>query len=164
MDIKIIPVEEKDKQILANLLELYEYDFSEFSNLDLNEDGRYGYKYLNNYWQEKDRHPFFIKVGGKLAGFVLINKHTYLSNSANAIAEFFILKKYRRGGIGQTVARQIFDMFPGKWEVTQTNQNREAQIFWRKVISEYTGGDYQEVILDNDKWKGPVQTFDNSKA
>lgn len=71
MDIKIVPIEEKDKQILANLLELYEYDFSEFSNSDLDENGRYGYKYLDNYWQEENRHPFFIKVDDKLAGFVL---------------------------------------------------------------------------------------------
>lgn len=142
-------------------MELYEYDFSEFSNSDLDENGRYGYKYLDNYWQEENRHPFFIKVDDKLAGFVLVNKHTYLSDDANAIAEFFILKKYRRGGIGSNAAKQIFDMFPGKWEVTQTNQNKDAQKFWNKVVNEYTNGNYKEVVLDNEKWKGPVLTFDN---
>ncbi|MDP2671934.1 MAG: GNAT family N-acetyltransferase [Candidatus Daviesbacteria bacterium] len=161
MKIELVSVTEKEKHILANLLELYEYDFSEFSNSDLDENGRYGYKYLDSYWQEENRHPFFIKVDDKLAGFVLVNKHTYLSDDANAIAEFFILKKYRRGGIGSTAAKQIFDMFPGKWEVTQTNQNKDAQEFWKKVINEYTNGNYKEIVLDNEKWKGPVLTFDN---
>ncbi|QQG43795.1 MAG: GNAT family N-acetyltransferase [Candidatus Daviesbacteria bacterium] len=161
MKIELVTVRDEEKHILANLLELYEYDFSEFSNSDLDENGRYGYKYLDNYWQEENRHPFFIKVDDKLAGFVLVNKHTYLSDDANAIAEFFILKKYRRGGIGSNAAKQIFDMFPGKWEVTQTNQNKDAQKFWNKVVNEYTNGNYKEVVLDNEKWKGPVLTFDN---
>lgn len=162
MKIELIPIIEKEKHILANLLELYEYDFSEFSKSDLDENGRYGYKYLDNYWQEENRHPFFIKVGCKLAGFVLVNRHIYLSDDANAIAEFFILKKYRGGGVGNTVAKQIFDMFPGKWEVSQTNQNKEAQAFWKKVIKKYTNGNYKEIVLDNERWKGPVQTFNNS--
>ena len=120
-------------------------------------------KFLSNYWQEENRHPFFIKVDAKLAGFVLVNKHTYISDDANAISEFFVLKKYRRGGIGSNAAKQIFDMFPGKWEVTQTNQNKDAQESWKKVINEYTNGNYKEVVLDNEKWKGPVQIFSNSK-
>ena len=38
--------------ILANLLELYAHDFSEFQPLDVGSDGRFGYKYLPLYWSE----------------------------------------------------------------------------------------------------------------
>ena len=31
------------------------------------------------------------------------------------------------------------------------------------VIAEYTGGHFEETILDNEQWRGPVQYFDNRK-
>src|SRR5450755_4496148 len=42
--IEVIPAKPKDEPILANLLELYAHDFSEFHNIDLGADGRFGYK------------------------------------------------------------------------------------------------------------------------
>ncbi len=33
----------------------------------------------------------------------------------------------------------------------------------RKVIDEFTNGNYREVILDNERWRGPVLIFDNNK-
>ncbi len=53
-------------------------------------------------------------------------------------------------------------MFPGKWEVRQEAQNLAAQLFWRNVIHEYTAGRYEERLVDNDLWNGPVQSFDGS--
>lgn len=67
--IEVIEVDEKQKSILAHLIELYEYDFSEFNDRDVNEFGLYGYKYLDHYWTDTDRHPFFVVVDGSYAGF-----------------------------------------------------------------------------------------------
>ena len=39
---------------------------------DVNDDGAYGYRYLDHYWTEEGRYAYFIKVSGKLAGFVMI--------------------------------------------------------------------------------------------
>ena len=77
------------------------------------------------------------------------------------IAEFFVMRKYRRMGVGRTAAFAAFEQFPGHWEVSQIFQNLPAQHFWRKVIAEYTHGNYREVVLDNEVWQGPVQTFEN---
>lgn len=63
------PVQEK--QALKRLMELYIYDFSEFLPLDVDEEGFFGYPYFDEYWSDPARHPFFIKVDGKLAGFIL---------------------------------------------------------------------------------------------
>jgi hypothetical protein len=41
-------------------------------------------------------------------------------------------------------------------------QNVAAQAFWRRVIGDYTAGHYEDIVLDNDNWHGPVQVFDNS--
>jgi predicted acetyltransferase len=50
---------------------------------------------------------------------------------------------------------------PGRWEVRVITQNAPAQVFWRSVIAEYTQGAFQEALLDDEDWRGPVFSFDN---
>ena len=61
MDIEIIKVVEEEREILARLIELYEYDFSEYENSDVNFLGLYGYTYLDYYWTENRRFPILYK-------------------------------------------------------------------------------------------------------
>jgi predicted acetyltransferase len=49
------------------------------------------------------------------------------------MAEFFILRKYRHQGIGARAAWELFDRFPGRWEVFEIIENTAAQEFWRKA-------------------------------
>jgi predicted acetyltransferase len=161
MEIAVKLASEAEKPILRNLMELYLYDFSEFDGADPGPDGLYGYPYLDRYWTEKDRHPFLVYKDGKLAGFVLVTRYNYLGLQPDCwiIAEFFVMRKYRSGGVGEFVAQQLFDRFPGDWQVGQISENVSATVFWRKVIQRYTGGKFQEVLLDSERWRGPVQMF-----
>jgi hypothetical protein len=61
MNPEVIPATVDQAAILANLLELYAHDFSEFYNLEIGEDGRFGYPCLPLYWSEPERRPFLIK-------------------------------------------------------------------------------------------------------
>lgn len=150
-----------DKPVLRNLLELCQHDYSEYDGMDVDEHGLFGYSYLDNYWTEADRHPFLIKVSGKLAGFVLVRTINDAENApVHSIAEFFVLRKYRRQGIGRQTAHQIFDMFSGTWSVAQEKDNLPAQVFWRKIIAEYTDGKYEEE--QSADWDGPIQKFENT--
>ena len=164
MDIKLVEVKENEKSVLRQLLELYNHDFSEYDQADVDAHGWYGYGYLDHYWTEPKRHPFFIKVDAKLAGFVLVNDYCYVlkDTKATAIAEFFVMRKYRRQGIGQTVAHQIFDRFPGKWEVIQCGANAPSIVFWEKVIGEYTNGAFEKHPVTTEDWEGQALIFDNS--
>ena len=54
------------------------------------------------------------------------------------------MKKYRREGIGKSVAEQIFNLQKGQWEVCQKGSNKPAQVFWNKIIDEYTKGQFKE--------------------
>lgn len=157
MDIKIEKIPYENASVLRNMMELYNYDFSEFEDADLNEHGLYGYEYIDNYWNEAGRHPFFVRVDGKLAGFALVRDSSNTGDCSH-IAEFFVLRKYRCKGVGRIMAHRIFDMFPGEWLVSQTKRNLPAQTFWRTVISEYTGGRFEEITKEN----GPAQTFETS--
>ena len=144
MDIRIEPIRIEQKSVFVQMMELYNYDFSVFSENDINEYGYFGYPRSDDYWNEAGRYPFFIRVNGKLAGLVLVRsccEYTNLENPHN-IAEFFVMKKYRRQGVGKTAAKRIFDLFPGGWEVSQWTNNLPAQRFWEAVIAEYTGGKY----------------------
>ena len=57
-DVQLELARREQSPILANLLELYAHDFSEFQPLDIGPEGRFGYKSLPLYWSESNRHPF----------------------------------------------------------------------------------------------------------
>lgn len=164
MKLEILQPTIEKRDILQNLMELYQYDFSEFESEDVNEEGLYGYKYLDNYWTIPGHFPFLIKVDGKLAGFALVREITLVDphrSSYFKISEFFIMKKYRKEGIGKKTAFYLFDFFSGVWEVAELETNLPAQRFWRKVISEYTDNNFLEV--QKDIWHGPIQLFTSQK-
>ncbi len=50
------------------------------------------------------------------------------------IAEFLILPKYRRRGIGTSAARAIFAKYPGAWVIKEVPGNDDAVNFWRQAI------------------------------
>jgi predicted acetyltransferase len=161
MNIEVTPTSVNERPILRNLMELYQYDFTEFDGADTGPLGLYDYPYLDRYWVEPERSPFLVRVDGNLAGFVLVARYNYLTGLKDTwvMAEFFIMRKYRHQGVGEHVACYIFDHFPGAWQVGQITENPAAITFWRKVIAHYTHADYQEHLLNNDNWRGPIQAF-----
>lgn len=148
----------EQKHIVENLLELYNYDFTEYVPEDVDENGRYGYEPLKYYWNEKGRHIFFIKADAHLAGFAMVR--IIQDNSYGPIfdiAEFFVMRRYRGKGIGKQIAVRIFSMFRGEWEVGELENNLPAQKFWRAIIGEFTGGNFKEIRKSD--WNGPIQRF-----
>jgi predicted acetyltransferase len=150
INIEVTPALPEQQSILANLLELYVYDFSEFLELHLGADGRFGYEQLPLYWKETNRYPFLVKVNGYLAGFVFVHKGSQISGDENVwdMAQFFILHGYRRLGIGKQVAHEIWQRFPGIWEVRVIARNQKAKIFWERAIAEFTGKAIESVSFD----------------
>ena len=161
MEIELQLISFEHKNVLRNLMELCQHDYSEFSGDDINEHGLFDYRYLDNYWTESGRYPFFIRVPGKLAGFALFRElETDQQEATYSLAEFFILRKYRRKRIGEQAACHLFDQFQGRWKVKQEAENIPAQRFWRAVIARYTQGTFQEVAEAD--WNGPIQLFSTS--
>jgi predicted acetyltransferase len=139
--LEIVPAVKEQESILANLLELYAHDFSEFHSLDIGDDGRFGYDPLPLYWSEPDRHPFLFRIEGKLAGLVLVKRGPAVSGNGAVwdMAEFFVLRGYRRRGMGTEAAHEVWKRFPGRWEVRVMQANVSAQHFWAGAISTFTG-------------------------
>jgi predicted acetyltransferase len=142
MEVEVRPALPEQGPILANLLELYAHDFSEFVDIKLGPDGRFGYERLQLYWEEPGRHPFIITADGHLAGFAFVRKGSEISGDAEVwdMAEFFVARGFRRRGVGMWAAREIWRKFPGRWEVRVIDRNRKAKEFWRRAIDEFLGG------------------------
>jgi predicted acetyltransferase len=128
-EVEIVAASLADKSVIRNLLELYLHDFSEFTDTDVDEHGVFGYGRLDHYWKESDRHPFLIRADGRLAGFALVR-----SGRPHDMAEFFVMRKYRRSGVGLLAARALFAAFPGDWQVREIAANPGATAFWRRAI------------------------------
>jgi predicted acetyltransferase len=163
MSIVLYPAAVADAATLARLFQYYVYDLSDVVNADLGADGRFALPALDAYWAETWRHPFLVRVDDQLAGFALVNQKSRITGDTTTwdIAEFFVMRRYRRRGVGTAIATQLFDSFRGPWEVRQLQANHAATSFWRRVIDEYTRGQFNEIALDDERWRGPVQSFRN---
>ena len=154
--VEVVPATLEQQSILANLLQLYAHDFSEFHDVDLGPDGRFVYASLPLYWSEPDRHPFLVRVDGRLAGFVLVKRGSEVSGDKTAwdMAEFFVIRGCRRRGIGTQIAREIWSRFPGPWEVRVMQSNVSACGFWARAISKFTDTDTHPVLIvrDGEHW------------
>ena len=165
MNIELIRAPREAAPVLDNLFQYYVYDFSEVIGVDVADDGKFARRSCEVYWEDAWRHPFLARVAGQYAGFALVHQRSHLSADPAVcdVAEFFVLRKYRRRGVGAALARQLFELFPGRWEVRQLLANEAATRFWRSVIADYTRGHFEEITSDTERWRGPVQRFDNAK-
>jgi predicted acetyltransferase len=144
--VEIVPAAITDKPVVRQLLELYHYDFTEFVPGDVDEHGLFGYRYLDHYWTESDRCPLLFRVNGNWAGFALVR-----TGSPHDMAEFFVMRRYRRSGIGIQAARAVFARFPGAWQVRQMASNPASTVFWKRAIP--------VPFEDGTHETGPMQTF-----
>lgn len=162
MQIELVAVTKSEQPLLETLAQLYQYDFSEFAGGDVGPDGRFGFVDFDRLFAQPRHHAYVINVDGRLAGFATAYRGDAFRDPDEHVwwmDEFFVMRKYRRLGVGERVATQLFENLGGTWEVGQVSTNTGAQAFWRTVIGRYTGGDYEEFELDDERWRGPVQYF-----
>ena len=138
-------VKVSEKEILRNLLEKYEYEFSQYTGDAFNELGLFGYNYLDYYWVEENRWPYFIKINDKLAGFVLVNDYSLEGTSTDfTLSEFFVAYPYRGKGVAEIATRKIFENHVGTWGLLYHPDNVRAKKFWHKVVGDLTDGNYEQ--------------------
>ena len=162
MQVALIAAVPSDEPMLSRLKQLYVYDFSEIMPVDVGEDGVFvGGTSISSCWVEPWRHAFTIRVDAKIAGFCIVDRRSRLSGNTGVsdVAEFFVMRRFRRHGVGLRAAHLAFDQFPGAWEVRERVHNVAATLFWRRAIDTYTGGEYTEHVHDDERWRGPVQSF-----
>ncbi len=165
-DIQLELALREQSPILANLLELYAHDFSEFQPLDIGPDGRFGYTSLPLYWSESNRYPFLIRSGGRLAGLALVKRGSEISDRQEVwdMAEFFVLRGFRRHRIGTLAAQEVWRRFPGVWEVRVMHSNPSASSFWMRSISEFIHESIQPVRIERNGRSWQLYSFKSERV
>lgn len=125
---------------------------------DTGPGGRFGYASLPHYWAQAERHfPFLIRHAGAVAGFALTTRGSPVSDDPDVmdVAEFFVLRRYRRSGVGRRAAEVLWHRFPGRWTVRVAAQNRNALAFWRGVVADAAGAPVSPTcqVTESTEWQ-----------
>jgi predicted acetyltransferase len=146
---QLVTLGEGDKPLIANLIQLYLYDMSAVMNFPVGADGRYEYDFLDRFWQ----HPYAIRVDGELAGFALVIEECPVTGLKPCwfMAEFFVLRGYRRQGVGCEAVDAAIALHPGQWHIAALTDNEPATLFWDRVL-EARDPKRTVVMFDDAEW------------
>jgi predicted acetyltransferase len=150
--IRLQEASQRDEPLLERLHQLHRHDLSEFSGQALPADGRYTGADVPRYLGGSPYAAYLFTVAAEPAGFALVNhrSHAYAGESVRNLDDFFILRKWRRQGIGTEAARLLFARFPGLWQVNKRTYNLTAMAFWGRVVPALSGGDFTEHVAEGD--------------
>ena len=134
--------------IMQRMGSYYVYDMSEYVGDEpgwaFPDAGEYECDDFRPYFEDPAATPFFIRVDGELAGFAIVNRQGSTPDVEYNMAQFFVHRKFKGRGIGAQAARECFQRFRGIWDVMVIPQNVGAHAFWKRTISSFTDGDFQE--------------------
>ena len=150
MEIMLERVRREKKDALFRLLQ---YSLFEESLTDLNEmndEALFDYPWFDAYFVEEEREAYFIRECGTnlLLGFSMVRRH---EDGRHSIAEFLVIPKHRRQGIGTRAAKACFALHEGPWEVKPAYGSESARLFWKKVIAQMT---------EHVNWQNGMFTFE----
>ncbi|MCJ8297517.1 MAG: GNAT family N-acetyltransferase [Pseudomonadales bacterium] len=124
---------------VKNLFQYYIYDMSEFTGWSPYANGTFNVEdsvsSLSDYWNKPDHFAYLIMVGEEVAGFSLIRIYPQRVNTFD-MGQFFVLRKFKRQGIGQSAFKLSVQAHPGKWQIRILADNLGAKAFWNKAITE----------------------------
>lgn len=136
--VELVQTGPEHAELIRNLYQFYAYESSDWEQEDVEVDGRYYIheEHLARYWQEPQWSANLVLVDGFIAGFLLIERSELPGLDALELADLFILRKYRRQGIGRALATQVLTSGEEDWLVRFYRQDETALAFWRTVLDE----------------------------
>ena len=153
MNIELVDARQSptDRAWLTNVYSFYLHDLSEFDDgyYRLSSDGRWEPDHLPCWLVDDTDSPLIIRASHERVGFALVNTAPsphIIPGADYRLAEFFVLRSFRRAGVGRRAAFALFDGLPGIWEIRELPRNRAAIAFWRAIVTEYAAGQYEETV------------------
>ena len=134
--VELIQTGPEEAELIRNLYQYYAYESSDWEQEDVEADGRFYIhdEHLARYWQDPQWSANLLLVDGYIAGFLLIEGSELPGIDALELADLFILKRYRRKGIGRAIASQVLCSGEANWLVRFYDQDEVSQAFWRTVL------------------------------
>lgn len=135
MKIELVRVKQEEKETLFRLLQYSLFEESLTDLGEMNDDALFDYPWFDAYFIEPQREAYFIREEGprKLLGFAMVRG---CEDDRHAIAEFMVIPKYRRLGVGAQAARACLALHDGLWEVKPSYGSEGAKLFWQAVVSQ----------------------------
>ena len=114
LELTVERIDESSNALITNLFNLYMHDMAEWFLFDTEEDGRYGYD-MAKHWARGDE-IYIARCAGKLAGFTIVSSAKPFLNGGDGldVEEFFLIRRYRHTGAGETLARDAVRQSPEK--------------------------------------------------
>jgi predicted acetyltransferase len=149
VNVEAVRVGDEARPVVEQLIQLCLHDMTDFNPFPIGEDGRYEYDHLDRFW----RYPYLIRADGELAGFALVIDECPVTSTrpCRFMAEFFVLRPYRRRGVAREAAGAIVARHPGPWHVGVIERNETAAAFWRSFL-EPRDVSRRHVEHDGDRW------------
>ncbi|MFK0309920.1 GNAT family N-acetyltransferase [Pseudomonas sp. NPDC090233] len=150
LPIELLPTTADQAELIRNLYQFYAYESSDWEQEDVEVDGRFYVheEHLQRYWQSAGWSASLVLADGFIAGFVLIERSELPGFDASELADLFILKRYRRQGIGRAVAQQVLSA-PGDWLLRCYAPDPVAVAFCTAVVADLPRR-VQQMVLDDD--------------
>lgn len=93
--------------------------------------------------------PHLITLNGDPVGFTIVGTGNFVQPGVDyRLYDFFVLNKFRRLGIARQAVFQVFDRYPGWWEIAWLPRNAAAASCWPKLVREYSGKDGEDWPYD----------------
>ena len=162
--IAVSPASKEDRPEVERLLQLCLQDYNRHSPRHIEDDGSFAYPWLDLYWSSERRHPYLIRSEGEVAGFVFVREKEpdEVAEWRWQIAEFFVLRKFRRKSVGTRSAHAVLAGRSGIWEVAYDVANGPARQFWSAIAesripttrSSLTGDGKEHFLLETKEAEG----------
>jgi predicted acetyltransferase len=135
--VRLEPISRAESPVLANLFELYVHDFSELVRVKLKDHGRFDLPIDERWWSDAGHHPFFVRYGEELCGFLLARRGSRVTDDQTAldVAEFFVVRGARGQGVGRRAVHTLLASLPGPWEIRVRRNNAAALAFWQRALA-----------------------------
>jgi predicted acetyltransferase len=111
---------------------------------------------IARWYGDPNAFPLVIAKASEPVGFAMVVRASAAGSPASSgpsryrMAEFFISRPNRGLGIGRGAVQLILDRFAGRWEIVEYLRNPGAVRFWRRVVSGYTQGHFQERVVNGE--------------
>ncbi|GAB3595577.1 hypothetical protein GCM10027446_21080 [Angustibacter peucedani] len=157
LPVQLVEVDRSHRAVLQHLGQLYRHDLSESRAHLPNADGTFNNRTLDQFLTGADpeHRAWLVQVPAGLGGFVMTDVG---EDGVRSVADFFVVRALRRSGTGREVARQLLEMFPGRWRIGFQRYNPGVEAFWTAVATEAVGDTWE--LRDEDPVEGrPPDTF-----